>query len=80
MHIGQTKIAPRVAIGQALVVEAQEMQDGGVQIVNVDRLLDCREAELIGGAVDVAAAHAAAGQEHGEAVVIMIAAVDLSLV
>ena len=51
-----------------------------MQVVDVDAVLDGLEAELVGRAVDVAAAHAAAGQPHGEAVVVVVAAVDLARV
>ena len=44
----------------------------------MDFVFDGREAEFVGGAVDVAAFDAAAGQPHGEAVVIVVAAVDLA--
>ena len=78
MHVGQPEVAAGVAVGELLVVEAEEVQDRGVQVVDVDLLLDRLEAEFVGGAVDVAAAHAAAGQPHREAVVIVVAAVDLA--
>src|SRR5688572_7333768 len=39
IHIGEPIVAPRVAIGQAFVIEAEEMQDRRVEIVDVDRLL-----------------------------------------
>ena len=62
------------------MVEAQEVQDRGVQVVNVDLVFDGLEAELVGRAVDVAALDAAAGQPHREAVVVMVAAVHLALI
>ena len=49
-----------------------------MEVVDVDRVLDGLEAELVGGAVDVAALDAAAGQPHGEAVVVVVAAVHLA--
>ena len=49
-----------------------------VQVVDVDLVLDGLEAELVGRAVDVAALDAAAGQPHREAVVVVVAAVDLA--
>ena len=78
VDVGQAEIAAGVAVGELFVVEAQQVQDRRVQIVDVDVVLDGREAELVGGAVDVAALHAAAGQPHREAVVIVVAAVDLA--
>ncbi len=45
------------------MVEAQKMEDRGVQVVDVDRFLDGLEAELVSGAMNVAALRAAAGQQ-----------------
>ncbi len=78
MHVGQTEVAAGVAVGEAFVVEAEEFQQRGVQVVDVDRVFDRFEAEFVGGSVDVAAAHSAAGQPHREAVMIVVAAVDLA--
>ena len=77
-NVRQPEVAAGVAVGELLVVEAQEVQNRGVQVVDVDAVLDGLEAEVVGRAVDVAAAHAAAGQPHREAVVIVVAAVDLA--
>ena len=54
MNIGQAEIAAGVAVGESLVVEAEQVQDRGVQVVDVDLVLDRVEAEFVGGAVDVA--------------------------
>ena len=51
MHVGQAEVAAGVAVGERFVVEAQQVEDGGVQVVDVDRLLDGFEAEFVGGAV-----------------------------
>ncbi len=47
LHIGQPKIAPLVAIGQLFVQQSKAMQNGGVEVVNVNFILDDVEAELI---------------------------------
>ena len=75
MHVGQTKIAAGVAVGQLLVIEAQQVQDRRVQVVDVNAALDRVPAKLVGGSVDVARFDAAASEAHREAVVIVIAAV-----
>ena len=48
-------------------VRAHKVQDRRVQVVDVDLVLDRREAELVGRAVGHAALDAAAGQPHREA-------------
>ena len=35
MNIRQTEVAPRVAIRESLVIDSHEVQDRGVQVVNV---------------------------------------------
>src|SRR5262245_9858223 len=54
------------------------MEEGGVEVVDVDSVLDGLEAELVGGAVDGARFDTAAGEPHGEAPVVVVAAVDLA--
>ena len=39
VHVGQPVVAAAVAVGQPLVVDAQQVQDGGVQVVDVDLVL-----------------------------------------
>src|SRR5690349_256024 len=77
MDIGQAEVPARMPVRQLLVVEPQEPEDGGVQVVDVDLVFDRLEAELVGRAVHLAALHAAAGQPHGETVVVVVAAVQL---
>ena len=55
VDVGQAEVAAGVAVGEGLVVEAEEVEDRGVEVVDVDLVLDGLEAELVGGAVDVAA-------------------------
>ncbi len=62
MDVGQAEIATGVAVGQFLVVAAQEMEDGGVQVVDVNPVDRGGKAGVVGGAMDVTAAHAAAGE------------------
>ena len=40
MNIGQAEVTALNFIGQLLVVQAKQMQDRGVQIVNVNRVLN----------------------------------------
>ena len=56
-------------------VEAEEVQDRGVDVGDVMPVLDGVEAELVGRAVDDAPLDAAAGHPDREAVVVVVAAV-----
>ena len=74
MHVRQSVIAALEAVGELRVIEAQEVQDGRLQVVDVDFVLGDEVAEFVRRAVGHAGLHAAAGHEHGEAVRIVVAA------
>src|ERR1051325_6685377 len=78
MHVSEPKITPGVAEGKLLVIETQQPEDGGMQVMNVDLIFDGLETKLIRRAVDVAAPHAPAGQPHAEPIMIMVAPVYLA--
>ena len=61
------------------MVEAEQVQDRRVQVVDVDLILRDVEAELVGLADSDAGLHAAAGHPHGEGVRMMVAAVGAAL-
>ena len=48
--VGQAEVAAGVAEGQPLVVEAQQVQDRRLQVVDVDGVLDDVEAQVVGAA------------------------------
>src|SRR5687767_14890924 len=75
--VGEAEVAAGVAVGEFLVVEAEEVENGRVQVVDMDGILGGFETELVGGAVDGAAFDAAAGEPNGKAVGIVIAAFGL---
>lgn len=39
VDVGEAEIAAGVLVGEALVIEAEEVEDGGVQVVEVDLLV-----------------------------------------
>src|SRR5438552_789196 len=74
VDVRQALVAALMEVGQFLVIEAQAVQDGGVDVVDVGLVLDGLEAELVGGAVADAALDSAAGHPHREAIRVVIAA------
>ena len=56
-------------------VDAEQVEDRGVDVRDVMAVLDGMEAELVGGAVDESPPDSAAGQPDREAVVVVVAAV-----
>src|SRR5207237_8140233 len=73
-NVCQPVIPAPVEVGQQLVVHAHQVQDAGVQIVDVDLVLDGGVAEVVGGAVGVPALAAAPGDPRAEAARAVIAA------
>ena len=59
VDVGQTEVAAGVAVGEAVVIHTQGMQEGGVEVVHVGGLVDGGVAEVVGGAVGEALFHAA---------------------
>ena len=56
-------------------IEAEKLEDRGVNVGNVMAVLDGVEPELVGGTVDDAALDPSTRQPHGEAVVMVVATV-----
>ena len=50
MHVGEPVVAAAVAEGEAFVVEAEEVEDRGVKVVNADFVFHDRGADLVGRA------------------------------
>ena len=76
MHVGEAEVAASVAIGQPLVIEAEQMQHRSVQVMHVDRLLDGPITELVGRSINRSPFRAAAGQPASEPVMVVVAAVQ----
>src|SRR5262245_46931229 len=75
VDVGETEVAAGVTEGEFFVIETEQRQNRRVQVVHVDIVLDGLETEFVRGAIHATAAHTAAGQPHGEAIMIVIAAV-----
>lgn len=75
MHIGQPNVSAAVAVCELLLIEAHEMENRCVEIVNVHFVFDGVPSEVIGGAVNVAALHATARHAQRIAVRVMLATV-----
>ena len=52
VDIGEAELPTSVAIDQSLMIEAQQMQDGGVKTVDVHAVFNSVIAKLVGSAVD----------------------------
>ena len=77
IDVGEAEIAPLVAPRELLVIKTEEVQDGGVEVVEVDLSGDRTEAECIGLAVHEAAFDSAAGHPGAEALGLVFAVAGL---
>src|SRR5262249_17979933 len=75
MYIRQPEIASLEAVRQARVLDAEAVEDGRVQVVDVHRVARDVVAVIVGLAELEAGANAAAGHPEREAAAVMIAAV-----
>ena len=76
VDIGEPVVAALVAIGQLLVIDAQLVQDGSLQVVDMDGILGDIDAVIVGLAVAHTATDSSASHPVAEAVGMMVAAVD----
>src|SRR5262245_48572232 len=74
MHIRQPEIAALKAIRQPPMVDAQAVEQRGVEVVDVDGIADDVVAVVVGFAVAHAGPDAAAGEEEREAAAMVVAA------
>ena len=58
--VGKAVVAAAVVVGEAFVVDAQEVKDGGVEVVDVDFVFGDFGADFVSGAIADAAFGAAA--------------------
>ena len=73
MHVGEAEVAALETEGELRVIEAEQVQDCRVQIVDVRAILDGVEAEFVRRADGLSAFYAAAGEPHRERVNVMVA-------
>src|SRR5258707_5798661 len=64
LHIRQPKSPALELEGHAFVVDAQQVEDGGLEAVDVYRVFYCVVAELVAGAVADAGLDAATGSQR----------------
>jgi len=73
VDVGEAEIAALEPVGESLVVDAEEVEDGGLEVVHVDGVTDDVHAEVIGFSEGEAGSDAASGHPDCEGVRVMIA-------
>ena len=74
VDVSQAEVAAAVAVGEPRVVEAEEVEHRGLQVVYVHRFFNRFEPEFVGRSIHGATLHAAAGHPYGESVMVVVAA------
>src|SRR5262245_13985561 len=77
VHVGEAEVAAGVAEGQAGVIEAEKVQDRGVQVVDANHVLDRVITVLVRCSVSHSAAYSGTGHPDGEALWIVVPPVAL---
>ena len=73
MDIGEAELAALVTEGHPLVVDAAQVQDGGLVIVDMDAVAGDVPGEIVGGAMDMACLHPATSHPEAEGMAEMVA-------
>lgn len=73
MNIGETEVAAGIAISEFFVIESEQVENSGLQIVDMNGIVDHVEAEIVGLTVNVALFETSAGEPHGKGLRMMIA-------
>ena len=67
VHVGEAEVSPPELVGQPGMIDAQQVQDRRVQVVDFDRVADDVVREIVGLAMSLARLDAAPGQPDGKA-------------
>ena len=59
------------------MIQAQKMENRGVQIVHMNLVFHCPESEFISFSIGHASSHTTSREEHAESVMIMVPAVPI---
>jgi hypothetical protein len=79
MDVGQSIVALLKMVGQLLVIQTQQIQNGSLQIVNMHRVLDDGKTEFIGLAVGESTFDSTPGHSYGETVGVVVATEHIAI-
>ena len=74
--VGEAHVDALVAVGEPAVVDAELLEHGGLQVIDVDGVADRLPADFVGFAVCVTASETTAGEEHREGGRVVVASCD----
>ena len=70
-------VEPQMTVGESFMIKAQQVQHGGMEVTNVNRIFDDVVGKVISLTIDLAGAGTATTHPHGEAAGVMVAAIVL---
>lgn len=73
--VGQAKITTGKFVSEAFVVQPQQVQDGGVQVMQVNFIACGKVSEFVGRPVPLTSFDAAPGEEHGVSDIVVVTSV-----
>ena len=79
MYIRQSEVPALVSVGQSFVVEAEQVEQGGIEVVYVDGVSADVESKVIGFSVNESFLHTSSCEPYGEASIVMVASVVAAL-
>ena len=74
MDVSQAELATLESVGQAFVVDAKKMENGGLEVMDMDRVFHGVETKLIGSAITGTRFGPPSSQPGGKGVGVMIPA------
>ena len=77
VDVGEAEVSALVFVGELFVLDAEEVEGGGVEVVDVEGVLGGGEAEGVGLAIGDSAFDSAARHEHGSGFGVVITAAAL---
>ena len=53
VHVGKSEVSTCISVGQLFVIEAEQVEYHGMQVVNMDLAFDSGESRFVGLAVNI---------------------------
>ncbi len=79
MHVGQTEVSTLEAVRELCVIEAEQVEDGRVEVVDVDAVGHGVETQFVGFTQSHPRLDPTAGQPHGKGIGVVVSAVITAL-
>ena len=78
MHVGQPVVSALEAVGQLFMIEAEQVHDGCLQVVDMNPVFDNTETEFVGLAVIEAGFGTTTSEPHRVAIGVMVTSEDFA--